>query len=253
VRRISLSIDGADAQTHDGFRQVTGSFDAALAAAALSREEGLEFQVNTTVSKANVSQLEGILRLALDLGAASFHPFLLVPTGRGKELANYEIGPERYEEVLTWMYGKSRELPILLKPTCAPHYYRIHRQKEQEAGRSARATAPGMNAMSKGCLGGQSFAFISNTGEVQICGFLELIAGRLREENLDFEKIWRESPLFEAVRRIDEYHGRCGYCEYRKVCGGCRARAFAETGDFLGEEPYCIYEPRRPHTRVGPK
>ncbi len=245
IQRISLSLDGADAQTHDSFRQVEGAFDAVLNAARLAREEGLEFQINTTVTKLNVHQLDGILNLAVELGAVSYHPFLLVPTGRGRELLDLEIEPEAYEEVLSWVYHKSMEMSIQLKPTCAPHYYRIFRQKEREAGRKVRPETHGMNAMTKGCLGGQAFAFISNTGRVQICGFLDLEAGDIRREGYDFHRIWRNSPLFTAVRGLDGYHGRCGLCEYRRVCGGCRARAYAATGDYLAEEPYCVYKPGR--------
>jgi radical SAM protein with 4Fe4S-binding SPASM domain len=214
-----------------------------LNAVRLAREEGLEFQINTTVTKLNVNQLERILSLAVELGAVSYHPFLLVPTGRGRELIDLELEPETYEEVLSWVYHRSREAGIQLKPTCAPHYYRIFRQKEREAGRKVKPETHGMNAMTKGCLGGQAFAFISNRGRVQICGFLDLEAGDIRREHYDFHRIWRNSPLFRAVRDLDGYHGRCGICEYRVVCGGCRARAYATTGDYLAEEPYCVYKP----------
>ena len=245
IKRISLSIDGADRETHDSFRQVDGAFASVIKAAGIAREVGLEFQVNTTVTRLNYKQLDGILKLALDLGAVSYHPFLLVPTGRGKDLLPLEIDPEEYETVLTWIYEKSREIPIQLKPTCAPHYYRILRQKEKEAGRKVTVETQGLNAMTKGCLGGQSFAFISNTGRVQICGFLEVEAGDIRREGYDFKKIWDNSKLFADMRDIDRYQGRCGICEYRRVCGGCRARAFAVSGNYLAEEPYCLYQPRR--------
>jgi radical SAM protein with 4Fe4S-binding SPASM domain len=264
IQRISLSIDGADAATHDGFRQSEGAFSAVLRAAGLAREEGLEFQVNTTVTRLNVGQLEAILELAIRLGAVSYHPFLLVPTGRGRELADLAIDPREYERVLGWIHQRSLDCPIQLKPTCAPHYYRILRQEERKAGREpagggpgdlprppARAGASGpprehgLNAMTKGCLGGQSFAFVSHTGKVQICGFLDLEAGDLRQAGFDFRRIWEGSPLFESVRDYDRYKGKCGACEYLRVCGGCRARAFAATGDHLAEEPFCVYEPRR--------
>ena len=245
IMRISLSIDGADRETHDSFRQVDGAFDAVIRATELSKEAGLEFQINTTVSRLNVHQLEEILDLAVDLGAVGFHPFLLVPTGRGKDLAEYEIDPQTYEDVLEWIYGKSLELDIQVKPTCAPHYYRIYRQKERAAGRPVTPQTHGMNARSKGCLGGQSFAFVSNTGGVQICGFMDDNAGDIREEDYDFKKIWDTSRLFSEIRNLDGYDGRCGICEYRRVCGGCRARAKAITGNYLAEEPFCVYQPRQ--------
>ncbi|MBN2443799.1 MAG: heme b synthase [Spirochaetales bacterium] len=250
IKRISLSIDGKDKETHDAFRQVDGAFDAVIKAARLSKEEALEFQVNTTITKLNYTQLDEILALAQSLGAVSFHPFLLVPTGRGENLKDLEIEPVEYEKVLHWIYKKSKELSIQIKPTCAPHYYRIFRQKEKESGVQVTPETHGLHAMTKGCLGGQGFAFISHTGDVQICGFLEMKAGNIREEHYNFETIWNNSPLFQAVRNLDDYHGKCGYCDYRRVCGGCRARAYAVSGDYLGEEPFCIYSPRREKMRA---
>ena len=243
IRRISLSIDGADAGTHDVFRRSEGAFAAVLRAAELAREGGLEFQVNTTVTRHNVGQLPGILALAVSLGAAGYHPFLLVPTGRGRQLADLAIEPAEYERVLTWIWHESRNCPIQIKPTCAPHYHRIIRQDEA-AGAAARP-AGALDAMTRGCLGGQSFAFVSHTGKVQICGFLELEAGDLRREGYDLRRIWEGSELFAAVRDPARYQGKCGACEYLRVCGGCRARAYAASGDYLAEEPYCVYEPRR--------
>ncbi|MFQ6094366.1 MAG: heme b synthase [bacterium] len=244
IERISLSLDGATARTHDTFRRIEGAFDAVVRAMRCAREKDLDFQINTTVTKHNLKELDHILQLAIESGAVAFHPFLLVPTGRGKELAGEEISPTEYESVLNWIYDQRKKVPIQFKPTCAPHYYRIFRQREKEQGRRMTPQTHGLDAMTKGCMGGQSFAFISHTGRVQICGFLETECGDVRKENYDFRKIWETSPIFEQMRNLDGYHGRCGYCEYRKVCGGCRARAFAATGDYLDEEPYCIYEPK---------
>ncbi len=245
IQRISLSIDGAEAAAHDSFRGVSGAFDSVLRAARLAREQGLEFQVNTTVTRLNVGQLERILELAIELGAVSHHPFLLVPTGRGRELADLAIAPQEYERVLSWIYRRSLECPIQLKPTCAPHYYRIMRQEESRAGRTVSRETHGLAAMTRGCLGGQSFAFVSHTGAVQICGFLDLPAGDVRETGLDFRPIWEGSSLFREVRDPSRYGGKCGLCEYLRVCGGCRARAFAVSGDHMAEEPFCVYRPRR--------
>jgi heme b synthase len=244
IQRISLSLDGATAQTHDAFRRVTGAFDSVMQGIAAARKTGLEFQINTTITKLNVDELPAIFDLAITLGAVSFHPFLLVPTGRGKELSDQEIAPAEYERVLNWIYDHRANAALSLKPTCAPHYYRILRQREREAGRSVAPQTHGLDAMTKGCLGGQGFAFISHVGRVQMCGFLDICAGDLRENRLDFKSVWQNSELFHQIRNLDGYYGRCGYCEYRRVCGGCRARAFASTGNYLDEEPYCIYQPQ---------
>lgn len=244
IQRISISLDGATAESHDAFRRVPGAFDGAIKAIEAAKRNGLEFQINTTVTRQNVHELEDILNLTIELGAVAFNPFLLVPTGRGKELAEQEISPDEYERVLNWIYEQRENLPIQFKPTCAPHYYRIFRQREREKGIKVTPETHGLDAMSKGCMGGQSFAFISHTGTVQICGFLDIECGDIRKADYNFEHIWNTSPEFLQMRDLDHYHGRCGYCEYRMVCGGCRARAFATTGDYLDEEPYCIYQPK---------
>ena len=244
IKRISLSLDGATKESHDSFRRVDGAFDMVLKAAENAKKAGLEFQVNTTITKHNYKEIDKIFELAIKLGAVSFHPFLLVSTGRAKDMKDEEISPNEYEKILRWIYENREKSNLKLKPTCAPHYYRIFHQKEKEKGEKVSVETHGLDAMTKGCMGGQSFAFISYTGKVQICGFLDVECGDVRKENYNFKKIWETSPVFLDMRDIDKYHGRCGYCEYRKVCGGCRARAYAVTGDYLAEEPYCIYEPK---------
>ena len=256
VRRISLSLDGADAATHDAFRGVDGSFAAVLRGAALARGEGLEFQINTTVTRRNVGQLESILSRAVELGAAAFHPFLLVPTGRARDLADCALDPQEYERVLVWLFERSRRAPIQIKPTCAPHYHRVLRQRGPAVEAPVAAGRPGahpMGALSRGCMGGSSFAFVSHTGRVQICGFLEEEAGDLRREGLSFRAVWERSPLFARVRDVDGYGGRCGVCEFRRVCGGCRARAYAASGDCLAEEPYCVHQPAAAGRGLAPR
>jgi heme b synthase len=242
IDRISLSIDGASARTHDDFRRVDGAFEDVLKGIDAAKKAGIEFQVNTTVTQVNLPELPDILRLAIDLGAVAFHPFLLVPTGRGKELADQELTPEEYEETLNWVYDQRDQVPLHFKPTCAPHYYRILRQRAHAEGKKVNPESYGMDARAKGCLGGQGFCFISYRGEVQICGFLDVKCGDLNEAS--FGEVWHNSPVFRQMRDIDGYHGRCGYCEYRRFCGGCRARAYELTGDYLGEEPFCVYEPK---------
>lgn len=242
IDRISLSIDGATAGTHDDFRRVTGAFDDVMRGIEAAKKAGLEFQVNTTVTRVNLRELPDILQLAIDKGAVAFHPFLLVPTGRGRELADQELSPEEYEKTLNWVYDQRDKVPLQFKPTCAPHYYRILRQRAHAEGRRVTPETFGMDARAKGCLGGQGFCFISYRGEVQICGFLDVICGDLNEAS--FGEVWNNSPIFAEMRDLDGYHGRCGYCEYRRVCGGCRARAYELTGDYLDEEPFCVYEPK---------
>jgi heme b synthase len=248
IQRVSISIDGMDSQSHDSFRNVTGAFTGALAGIEAMKKAGLEFQINTTITKANLHQLEDIMDLAIRLGAAAHHIFLLVPTGRGKEMAEQAISPADYEKTLNWFYEKSLSCPIQLKATCAPHYYRIYHQRKKERGfrgkgqgTTEKETGSPLHAMTRGCLGGISFCFISHMGQVQPCGYLELDCGQLKEKG--FEDIWNNSPIFKDLRNLNHYKGKCGRCEFIKVCGGCRARAYEITGDYLAEEPFCIYEP----------
>jgi heme b synthase len=255
IARISLSIDGATSASHDAFRGVTGAFDAVLNGIAAARATGLPFQINTTITRTNLAELPDILKMVIQLGAVSFHPFLLVPTGRGKELMDEILPAVEYEKTLHWIYKQQTTAPISIKPTCAPHYYRIAQQAASSAPVSGATVHPhehsDLNATTKGCLGGQGFAFVSHTGKVQICGFLPLEAGDLRENDFDFNRIWESSKLFKEIRDIDHYHGKCGICNYRTVCGGCRARAYSVYNDYLGEEPFCLYQPIRRDTTDG--
>jgi heme b synthase len=243
IERLSVSLDGPDAASHDTFRGVDGAWEATMRGVDACTAAGLAFQVNTTVTRTNVGDLQRILDRAVGLGAVAFHPFLLVPTGRGANLRDDVLDAEEYEAVLNRIYEMSREAPIPFKPTCAPHYYRVLRQREQAEGRAVTPQTHGLDAMSKGCMGGVRFAFISHVGQVQICGFLDESAGDLRAADLDFARVWEQSPLFKAVRDKDRYSGDCGVCGYWQWCGGCRARAFAVAGDYLASEPFCAYVP----------
>lgn len=239
-QRLSISLDGATAAAHDRLRAVDGAFDGALAGIAACREAGLPFQVNTTITKRNLAELPAIFELALNLGAAAHHVFVLVPTGRGGQIRDELLSPAEYEETLRWLLARQREGRLFIKPTCAPQYYRLWREDARARGEKITAATHGLEAMTKGCLGGQGFAFVSYRGEVQPCGYLELVAGNIRET--PFPEIWANSPLFQQLRAVDDYQGKCHLCQYRQVCGGCRARAYALTGEVLAEDPICPYE-----------
>ena len=271
IRRVAISLDGADAATHDGFRGIAGSFEAALRGLRAVQEAGVSTQINTTVTRRNVRQLPQILELARRLGVNALHTFLLVPVGCGVNIAEEEMVPAaEYEEVLHWFYEREREGGIELKATCAPHYYRIRKQHQVQERRAAKPELtssqsvasgadlkprvapappgghpnrhPQMGAVTKGCLAGSAVCFISHQGEVFPCGYLPVIAGDLRRQS--FAEVWETSPVFAALRDPDNLKGKCGACEFRKICLGCRARAFAATGDYLEEEPFCSYQPR---------
>ena len=241
IKRISISIDVATKESHDSFRGVKGAFEGALNGIKLAKEAGVEFQINTTITKTNLDQIPKIQDLAIKLGAVAHHIFLLVPTGRGKYIVDQEITADEYENTLNWFYDQREKTPLQLKATCAPHYYRILRQRAKKENKSVTFKSHGLDAVTRGCLGGTGFCFISNTGIVQPCGFLDLNCGDVTKTS--FAEIWNNSDIFLALRNFDNLKGKCGACEYKKVCGGCRARAYEATGDFLAEEPLCNYQP----------
>ena len=241
IKRVSVSIDGGDEDSHDRFRMVPGAFKRAIEGIRLLKKGGVEFQVNTTITRHNRDNVKDILNMAVELGAVAHHIFLLVPTGRARKMVNQEIDALEYEKLLHWFYEMREEVPLQLKATCAPHYYRILRQEAHARGEKVDFKTYGLDAVTRGCLGGTAFCFVSHDGIVQPCGYLELNCGDLKES--DFASIWRSSEIFSRLRDFSGYKGKCGRCEYLRVCGGCRARAYEATGDFLAEEPLCAYQP----------
>ena len=248
LSRLSVSIDFPIPELQDKFRGQPGAFASALAGIDNARQENIEIQINSTITRLNVAYLPQLLRLSLDIGAVAFHPFFLVPTGRGKGLEDIELSPQEYEDTLNWIYDRQQELGnrIFFKPTDAPHYMRIVNQRRNDLPACHTQTAAAGNGhsasgMTRGCLAGTGFCFISATGKIKGCGYLNVEAGDVREQ--PFVEIWNNSPLFKQLRDLANLKGKCGACEYKAVCGGCRARALEATGDYLEAEPYCIYEP----------
>jgi AdoMet-dependent heme synthase len=258
VQRISISFDGVDAETHDAFRGLQGSFDAAIRGFKALRKVGLPVQINTTVANHNKEQLEGMRQLAKDLDAIGLHLFLLVPVGCGVQITEEQmISASEYEQVLNWLYDVEQQEPDLqLKATCAPHYFRVMRTRRAEERRNGverelpashdrqingHGGHPGMHAATKGCLAGTGVAFVSHRGEVFPCGYLPVEAGNVRREH--FGDVWQNSELFAQLRNPDLLEGKCGECQFNNLCGGCRARAYGMTGNYLAEEPFCAYDP----------
>jgi AdoMet-dependent heme synthase len=264
IARVAISLDGANPETHDRFRGQAGAHGLAVRGLRNLREEGVSVQINSTVAKHNVTELPAMLDLALEIGADALHLFMLVPVGCGLELAETEMLPaDEYERVLRWLDLQSKDCPIDLKATCAPHFHRIRVQRmEEERARgdlSSTFIAPGtrakaaprvlgggghgqhLSAMTRGCLAGTSVCFVSNDGKVYPCGYLPLSAGDTG--TMKFKDIWGESPVFQQLRDPGAYGGKCGVCRFEGICGGCRARAYAATGSFLAEEPFCTYRP----------
>ena len=225
IKALSISLDGADASTHDAFRGSAGAFEKSLSGIRFLREADIHFQINTTVSKLNVHQLPQILDLAENIGAAAVDFFFLVPTGRGRELDGELLTTPEYEKTLLWIDGERSRRKIRIKTTCAPHFARISRSADG------------------GCLAGCGFVFVSHRGIMQPCGFLDIPCGDLRKAEFEVEKLYLESDIFRKLQDSDRYEGKCSVCEFRRVCGGCRARAYAERGDILSADPTCSHIP----------
>lgn len=271
AKAISLSVDGSDAGRHDDFRRVPGSFGWTTGAWQAAREMGLKVQINTTVTRYNLHDLPEIFRLVQTMGAMTWSLFFLVPTGRGRQ--EDEISPAEYEAVMHFLYDVSKY--ISAKTTEGHHYKRVVLQRaileekaippeeylsrqpetvmhpvyhELRAGLSQAVSRAALQPRQVGIRrspmhvnAGKGFVFVSRRGEVFPSGFLPLSAGSLRERPL--AQIYRDSPLFRDLRDTGKYGGRCGRCEFVRVCGGSRSRAYALTGDPLAEEPFCTYEP----------
>jgi radical SAM protein with 4Fe4S-binding SPASM domain len=262
--RVAISLDGANPDTHDRFRGQPGAHARAVAGIRALRDEGVSVQINATIAKHNVAELPALLDFALSLDADALHLFMLVPVGCGLAIAPAEMLPaDEYERVLHWFDEQAKTCPIDLKATCAPHYYRIRAQRLEGARKagdfSESFIAPGtrakaapmllhgrghgqhLSAMTRGCLAGTAVCFVSNEGDVYPCGYLPVSAGNARRER--FADIWKSSPVFEALRNPGALEGKCNACRFESICGGCRARAYAATGSFLAEEPFCSYRP----------
>ncbi len=238
ILRVSIGLDGADRVTHDTFRGVDGAFEAAISGLGNLVDLGISTEINTSISRHNVHQLPGMLKLARSLGAVAFHIFPLLPVTCGLAIPeNERIGPEEYEQALGWLYEHSQNSGLEVKATCAPHYERLLRQRWTAGGRESR----GVGAVSRGCFAGSGGCFISYRGEVYPCGHLPVTAGNLGAER--FSEIWENSRLFAELRDPLRFEGKCGACEFTQVCSGCRALAFGLTGSHLAAEPFCVYQP----------
>lgn len=241
VRRVAFSLDAPEAALHDRFRGFSGSFKRTLEGIEAARAAGLSIQVNTTICTLNANVIERMVPLLSELGAVQWSVFFLVPTGRGRHLTM--LSAEGHERLIGWLDRSADELPFDLKITAAPQHRRIAMQRTgggELAGAGYRFT-DGLRRPAKGVNDGRGFMFISHRGEVMPSGFLPLSAGSVRERSA--VELYRDSSLFRELRNPAALGGRCGRCEFREVCGGSRARAYAVSGDHLSEDPSCPYRP----------
>ncbi len=264
VRRLGISLDGADAATHDAFRGWQGSFDRTMQMLANARTLGMAVQLNTTITRRNVHQIDAMADLLAGQGIAMWSVFFLVPVGRGVE--EERIAPEEYETVFERLWRHAQHQPYAVKTTEAPHYRRFVLERggdplagpgegrgARDEGREVRDEGWAVHRPSSpnhtghghraplGVGDGKGVMFVSHIGEIYPAGFLPLCCGRFPQDSVI--DVYQKHPVFLALRDPDRFKGRCGICEYRHVCGGSRARAYAVTGDYLESEPDCVYVP----------
>jgi len=245
IKMVSLSLDGPNEDIHDDFRKQKGAFKATVNAAKLFKKYDIPFLINSSFTKRNQEKIPEVYNLAKELGATAWYMFMIVPTGRAEELLNELIDDKDYEKILNWHYDMEKnEKDILVRPTCAPQYYRIILERSKKEGEKfERRTLKFSTGGAKGCIAGQLICLINVDGDVMPCSYFPLSAGNIKKQS--FKDIWENSELLRNLRDFSSYKGRCGVCEYVNVCGGCRARAYCLKDDYLEEDPYCKYIPRR--------
>ena len=240
VTRMAISLDGPDAATHDEVRGIPGTFDRALAALRQARDIGLDTQLQTTVTRRNMARLMEVAEIAREVRTRMWSLFFLIVTGRAEE--SDDLSAPEYERVFEFIYELSKTAPFGVKTTEAMHYRRYVAQRiKAEGGVTENENARGVAWRTAGVSDGKGFVFISHTGEIFPSGFLPVSGGNVLSNSLT--DVYRNSELFRSLRDTTQRGGKCGLCEYTKICGGSRSRAYAFTGDFLAEDPRCVYQP----------
>lgn len=229
IMAAGISLDSLDESKHDAFRGLAHASEMTMEGIEHLKEAGIPFQIHTTVMDWNSSELEAITDLAVEIGAVAHHVFFLVPTGRGADIEKEALRVAEYEKTIARLMNKQRDVPIEIKPTCAPQFIRVADKK----GIPLR--------FSRGCLAGISYCIINPRGDVQPCAYLDMPLGNVRET--PFDEIWRNNSIFSTLRTL-EYEGKCGVCNYKGSCGGCRARAYYYSGgNYMAEDQWCLYKP----------
>ncbi|MCW3982550.1 MAG: radical SAM protein [Candidatus Bathyarchaeota archaeon] len=250
IRKVAISLDSSQPAVHNNLRGTQHAWQKAVEGIKACMRNGVGVQVNVTVTQQNYSDIDNVVSVSKGLGVRDFHVFFLVPTGRGKTIS--DISPAMYEGMVRGILKKYASSDLTVKPTCAPQFMRIARQMGLET-----------NRWSRGCIAGLNYCRIYPNGEVTPCPYLPIALGNIKDQ--DFQEIWLQAPILKKMRNFENLKGKCHVCSYREVCGGCRARAYglssnyidvcgglhqpqALAGDFLAEEPWCIYQPTKEGT-----
>ena len=249
IVRVAVSLDGATAEVHNRLRRQDGSFEKAIDGIKHLRHKEVPFQINITLTKNNAEQLKDVYALAGSLGAVALHIFMLVPVGCGEVLAETDmLSPQQYEQKLLEICRLDSAGQLQVKVTCGPHYERVIRQQGLYQSRVKTghpgSSVPGRsrhNGASKGCLAGLGVLFVGHQGDVFPCGYLPVNCGNVLKEPLS--QIWYNNKDLARMRDSNSLEDKCGVCSYRQICGGCRGRAYAATGNYMAEEPFCAYVP----------
>ena len=240
VDGLGLSLDGSTPERHDSIRQVPGTFERTMRAMEWSEELGIPLQVNTLAAAETADDIPAIYELLAPMAVARWSLFFLISVGRGRVLA--PLGPAEAEELMAWVYRTSRDASFVVATTEAPSYRRVALERMREEGLSGADIKGSGLSRGFGIRDGHGIVFVSNTGDICPAGFLPIVAGNVRTHAL--AEVYRNSPIFQALHDPSQFGGHCGVCEYHALCGGSRARAYAATGDPLGQDPLCVYEPK---------
>jgi len=253
IVRVAVSLDGATAGVHNKLRQMETSFERAIEGIGHLRDKNVPFQINITLTKHNAHQLQDVYELAKSLGAVAVHVFMLVPVGCGQVLAQTDmLSPQQYEQMLVEICRLDGRGELQIKVTCGPHYERVIREQGlykappsllAQASRGGPVPGRSSHGSHKGCLAGLGVLFVGHQGNVFPCGYLPVNCGSILETRL--ADIWRDNKDLAKMRDSESLEGKCGVCGYRQVCGGCRARAYAATNNYMAEEPFCAYIPTK--------
>ena len=243
IKMVSLSLDGSTAEVHDNFRQQKGAFEGVMRAIEILKKYNIPFLINSSFTKRNAFDIPNIYKLMKKIKPTAWYMFLILPVGRGDEAEKELLSPEEAEEWLRWHFAiETVTDEFLVRPTCAPHYYRICEEEAEKLGLNyKRRNLTLGTGGSKGCVAGQYICFIDAFGGIRPCSYWP--------ENIDnvfnkpFDEIWLNNPLLKNLRDKSAYKGKCGSCKYFEVCSGCRVRAYAKYKDYLAEDPYCFYNP----------
>lgn len=241
IERVAVSLDGADAATHDNIRGIPGSYRQTLDILSIASQLGIATQVNTTVTPTNWRQIDDLAELLARQGIEMWSVFFLVPVGRARSSPRLE--PPEYEIAFERLWQNAGKVPYAIKTTEAPHFRRfVALRRASERGRPGRADRPEYASRGVGVNDGNGVMFVSHTGAIYPSGFLPVHCGRFPQDHI--VTVYQRSSTFQTLRNPELLQGKCGLCEFRRLCGGGRARAYAVTGDLMSEEPDCTYIPR---------